>query len=132
MKKLIRSEKGQGLVEYALIMVLVAIVVLGVLLILGPTVGNAFSNIVANLQRFGGGGSGPITAVAPSRSGGNVSVTVNVSTPTNITLSATNGTVGAPNPRLCTGSCSFSITGANPTGTVTASGGGGSLSVDWN
>ena len=61
MKKLIRSEKGQGLVEYALILVLVAIVVLAVLLLLGPVVGNTFSNIVANLQRFSGGASYTVT-----------------------------------------------------------------------
>lgn len=42
-------EEGQGLVEYALILVLVAIVVIAILLILGPVVGNAFSNIVSNL-----------------------------------------------------------------------------------
>jgi len=42
-------EKGQGLVEYALILVLVAIVVLAVLLLLGPVIGNAFSNIITNL-----------------------------------------------------------------------------------
>ncbi len=45
----LRNEKGQGLVEYALILVLVAIVVIAILLLLGPVVGNAFSNIVANL-----------------------------------------------------------------------------------
>lgn len=45
----IRNEKGQGLVEYALILVLVAIVVIAILLLLGPAIGNAFSNIVANL-----------------------------------------------------------------------------------
>ena len=39
-------EKGQGLVEYALILVLVAIVVIAVLLLLGPIIGNAFSNII--------------------------------------------------------------------------------------
>jgi pilus assembly protein Flp/PilA len=44
-----RNEKGQGLVEYALILVLVAIVVIAILLLLGPIIGNAFSNIVANL-----------------------------------------------------------------------------------
>ena len=43
-------EEGQGLVEYALILVLVAIVVIAVLLLLGPIVGNAFSNIVDNLS----------------------------------------------------------------------------------
>jgi pilus assembly protein Flp/PilA len=42
-------EKGQGLVEYALILVLVAIVVIAILLLLGPVVGNVFSNIVSNL-----------------------------------------------------------------------------------
>ena len=42
-------EQGQGLVEYALILVLVAIVVIAILLLLGPIVGNVFSNIVANL-----------------------------------------------------------------------------------
>jgi len=42
-------EEGQGLVEYALILVLVAIVVIAILLLLGPVVGNVFSNIVYNL-----------------------------------------------------------------------------------
>jgi pilus assembly protein Flp/PilA len=40
------QEEGQGLVEYALILVLVAIVVIAILLVLGPVVGNVFSNIV--------------------------------------------------------------------------------------
>jgi pilus assembly protein Flp/PilA len=39
-------EKGQGLVEYALILVLVAIVVIAILLLLGPVIGNIFSNII--------------------------------------------------------------------------------------
>jgi pilus assembly protein Flp/PilA len=39
-------EEGQGLVEYALILVLVAIVVIAVLMVLGPTIGNIFSNII--------------------------------------------------------------------------------------
>jgi pilus assembly protein Flp/PilA len=43
------GEKGQGLVEYALILVLVSIIVLAILLLLGPTVGNMFSNIVSSL-----------------------------------------------------------------------------------
>jgi pilus assembly protein Flp/PilA len=40
------NEKGQGLVEYALILVLVAVVVIAILTILGPAIGNVFSNIV--------------------------------------------------------------------------------------
>ena len=42
-------EKGQGLVEYALILVLVALVVIAILLLLGPVVGNVFSSIVSQL-----------------------------------------------------------------------------------
>jgi pilus assembly protein Flp/PilA len=40
------KEKGQGLVEYALILVLVAVVVIVILALLGPVIGNVFSNIV--------------------------------------------------------------------------------------
>jgi pilus assembly protein Flp/PilA len=39
-------EEGQGLVEYALILVLVAVVVIVILALVGPAVGNIFSNIV--------------------------------------------------------------------------------------
>lgn len=42
-------EDGQGLVEYALILVLVAIVVIAILLLLGPIIGNVFSNIIVSL-----------------------------------------------------------------------------------
>ena len=43
------QEKGQGLVEYALILVLVAIVVIAALMILGPIIGNVFSKINSSL-----------------------------------------------------------------------------------
>lgn len=39
-------EEGQGLVEYALILVLVAVVVIAILTMLGPAVGNVFSTIM--------------------------------------------------------------------------------------
>ena len=44
------KEKGQGLVEYALILVLVAIVVIAVLMLLGPIIGNVFSTINTSLS----------------------------------------------------------------------------------
>ena len=47
----LRLEKGQGLVEYALILVLVAVVILAVLLILGPVIGNTFSDVNSELER---------------------------------------------------------------------------------
>jgi pilus assembly protein Flp/PilA len=40
------QKKGQGLVEYALILVLVAIVIIIILSVLGPAIGNVFSQIV--------------------------------------------------------------------------------------
>ena len=43
------NESGQGLVEYALILVLVAIVVIVILAILGPAIGDVFSNIINGL-----------------------------------------------------------------------------------
>jgi pilus assembly protein Flp/PilA len=42
-------EEGQGLVEYALILVLVAIVVIIILAMLGPAIGNVFSNVIKGL-----------------------------------------------------------------------------------
>jgi len=44
------KEKGQGLVEYALILVLVAIVVIAVMMLLGPLIGNVFSAINESLS----------------------------------------------------------------------------------
>lgn len=44
------KERGQGLVEYALILVLVAVVVIAVLLILGPIIGNVFTKINSNMK----------------------------------------------------------------------------------
>ena len=45
----IRKKPGQGLVEYALILVLVAVVVIVILSLLGPAIGNVFSNIIENI-----------------------------------------------------------------------------------
>jgi pilus assembly protein Flp/PilA len=42
-------EEGQGLVEYALVLVLVAVVVLIILMVLGPGIGNIFSNVTGNI-----------------------------------------------------------------------------------
>ena len=39
------KQKGQGLVEYALILVLVAIVVIAVLTLLGPIISNVFKTV---------------------------------------------------------------------------------------
>lgn len=42
-------EPGQGLVEYALILIMVAVVVIIILALLGPFVGNLYSDIVQSI-----------------------------------------------------------------------------------
>jgi pilus assembly protein Flp/PilA len=44
------KEDGQGLVEYALILVLIAIVVIGILTVLGGKVSQVFSSINSGLS----------------------------------------------------------------------------------
>ncbi len=43
------AEAGQGLVEYALILVFVVLVVIVLLVLLGPAVGNMYSNIIGKI-----------------------------------------------------------------------------------
>ncbi|HEY7780855.1 MAG TPA: hypothetical protein VIC85_11650 [Ktedonobacterales bacterium] len=47
--RLFHRDRGQGLVEYALILALVAIVVIGILILLGPAIGSIFSNVKSAL-----------------------------------------------------------------------------------
>jgi pilus assembly protein Flp/PilA len=44
-----RKEKGQGMVEYALIIVLVAVVLIIVLALVGSQISNVFSRIISGL-----------------------------------------------------------------------------------
>jgi pilus assembly protein Flp/PilA len=111
----LNPKKGQGLVEYAIILALVAIVVIAVMRLMGPKIGNTFSSINNSLE-VGAGVSGP---PAPSGSfvfvaneGGTFNVpaglfevqygangtffTQFVNGP--LTMSCTNGTFGDPLP----------------------------------
>lgn len=45
----LNREEGQGLVEYALVLVLVAVVIIAILTLLGPQIGNVFSRITNGL-----------------------------------------------------------------------------------
>jgi pilus assembly protein Flp/PilA len=42
-------QSGQGLVEYALVIIMVAILVIVILVFLGPVVGDLFSNVVSDI-----------------------------------------------------------------------------------
>jgi pilus assembly protein Flp/PilA len=50
-----KKQKGQGLIEYALILVLIAVVVIVVLRVLGPQISNIFSSISSSLGTNGFG-----------------------------------------------------------------------------
>ena len=124
------NDSGQGLIEYALILVLVAIVVIGILRILGPAVGTVFSRVTSAL------GYSVITSVSAERDGGGhanaVIVTINVSSATALTVtdSQSGQTQTVPS---CSGSCSVTFTsiGDDP-GTVTISAeAGGYASVNY-
>ncbi len=52
----LKRERGQGLVEYALILVLVAVVVIAALVLLGPQISNAYNRVITAL-----GGTVPYT-----------------------------------------------------------------------
>lgn len=123
-----RRDEGQGLVEYALLLMLVAVVIIAILTILGPQVGEVFSRVSSSL----GGGGGGIASVTATRSNGghgdNVSVTVTVNSPTTITAvdSQSNHTAGPVN---CATTCTLTVSHVGHhagTITVTSSDGGSS------
>ncbi len=45
-------ENGQGMVEYAFLFLLIALIVIAVLLIFGPTIGNVFSKLSNSLASY--------------------------------------------------------------------------------
>jgi pilus assembly protein Flp/PilA len=49
LRELATRKEGQGMVEYALILVLVSIVVIVILITMGKQIRNVFSNVVAAL-----------------------------------------------------------------------------------
>jgi pilus assembly protein Flp/PilA len=63
-----KHEKGQGLVEYALILVLVSIVVIVALSALGPTISGIFTNINNSLSTGGGETIGAVSQLTTEQS----------------------------------------------------------------
>jgi len=125
------AEEGQGLIEYALILVLVAIVVIAILLILGPTVGNVFSNIVRGLEQTGvidGGGDGSDTVAITRATYDSGDQELHLDTTSdgdynpNVTLTASPG--GVMEERSNHYHLNYTLTGCPCTVTVTSSAGG--------
>lgn len=125
------KEDGQGLIEYALILVLVAVVVIAILLVMGPTVGNVFSNIVRNLERTGisielpGGGDTVVITKADYNSGDQklkLRATSDGGADPGITLTASPG--GVMERESTYYKLEFNLSGCPCNVTVTSSGGG--------
>ena len=134
MKQRCKQTNGQGLVEYALILVLVAVVVIAILTLLGPQVGNVFSRVVDGLSVSSGGGGGggssaTVTSVGALRGGSDVGVNITVSDSTNVT--AVDSQSGQSVNVACDGACSVTLTAVGPNaGTVTVTASGGSSMSD--
>ena len=50
-KGFFKNEEGQGLAEYALILVLIAVVVIGALTLLGEEITSVFTKVTTNMQK---------------------------------------------------------------------------------
>jgi len=116
-------EAGQGLVEYALILVLVAVVVIAILLILGPQIGQTFNQVVCAL------GSGGCDVVVITKADYNSSshelhldATSNGGHNPGVTLTASPG--GVMEAKSNHYHLKFTLTGCPCTITVSSSGGG--------
>ena len=124
------EKRGQGLVEYALILVLVAIAVILVLAVIGPQVGNVFGQVITVL---GGNLDDPLVSLSVARTGneGN-DVTATVTVSSGVTVTLTDSQSGQSLSLSCSGTCqgTFSAVG-HAAGTVTATANGYSLSAGY-
>lgn len=50
LKRLVKEEQGQGMAEYGLILALVAVVVIGALVLLGPAIAEKFQKVTTEIE----------------------------------------------------------------------------------
>jgi Flp pilus assembly pilin Flp len=134
------TARGQGLVEYALLLVLVSVAVIGILRALGPAISEFYGEAVDVLQIFGGSPEGGLVGISVRWQRWwwyylRLRVEVEVSQPnTDVTVEVIEGS-GTPNPASQTcdpeDECLFYIRRPSRNGTVMASAGGGELTADW-
>ena len=118
------------MVEYSLILILVAIVVMAILSVLGPQVGDVYSRVMVALSF----GNGPITSVSASRTGHNTGndVVVTVTVSENTTVTVKDSQSGQSFSMSCSGSCQGTLTGVGlGAGTVTATADGGGMTAGY-
>jgi len=134
----LRSENGQGLVEYALVLVLVAVILIGILQALGPVVSERFGAVVDAVRIAGGQPSGAIAGVSATRVWSwfswHVRVGVSVSQPdTLVSVDITEGGGHVDPSKTCSpeDDCVFWVHSPTFSGTVRAAGGGGAKTASW-
>lgn len=102
-----RKQKGQGLVEYAIIIALVALAVVAVLALFGPQVMSLYDGALTRLF------PGPIAGASAARSGGgtgnDISITVTISGTLPVTV--TDSQSGQTQTASCSSSCVFTFSG---------------------
>jgi pilus assembly protein Flp/PilA len=122
--KSLSREEGQGLVEYALILVLVAIVVIAILLVLGPQISDVYCRVANALQPGSCGALSVVSATSVETSPGKYKLTVVVSLAetADVTLNAEGKTQTESS---CSSPCSLTVNNVPASGSfkVTALGG---------
>ena len=133
------SAKGQGLVEYALLLVLVAVAIIAILQALGPTVSELFGEVVDTVQIIGSSPSGAIAGVSARWRWwwwwSSVRVRVEVTQPStlvSVDIIEGSGQLNTSS-QTCSpeDSCVFRIWLPSSSGTVRAAGGGGEKTASW-
>ena len=111
-----KREQGQGLVEYALILVLIAVTVIMVISLLGTRVQGAFENVVTAM---GGGTVGAVTATRLGDGNAN-DVNVNITVIGTQTVTVFDSQSGKSQTATCTNACTVTMTGVGQlAGTLT-------------
>lgn len=119
-------EEGQGLLEYALVISLIAVVVLVAMWQMGPAINQQLCLVAGSLQK---GVCGPIWSVGVDNSGP-VTIVVEVAETVDVTVSSSAGSV-SPTSQACNGTCTFTVTGASSGDAVVSAPGSPNWVVRW-
>lgn len=123
--KFFKQEKGQGLLEYALLLVLIAVVVVGALSLVGPRINQIYAQIITGLKNQGTTYAYTITSFTVThepKAGGRCKYKIK----SKVTVKEKTTGVNAPNGTSVTGSASGYGTNLLVNGTTS----GGIASLD--
>ena len=129
-RKAHRDRRGQGLTEYALILTLVAVVIVTILALLGPQIGNVYAQVNYPLGYRPPSPLVAMTAVRFGMEGNDVEAILEVSVDLNVTF--TDSQSGQSQSLSCSGTCQvIFLAVGHSEGTVTATSAEHSLSAGY-